>query len=320
VTLAASGGGHFDLLFALAGVVPRAHREWVTVPGPRSRALTKTGERVNTVPTFDSSHLNWKNPLRSIVLALRLRPDIVLTSGAGVVLTFTLVARLLGAQVVFVETMARVSGPSRTGSILARIATLHIVQWPELVRLFPEARLCRPVLLPRRVTLQRSGAGTFVSVGTHSEPFDRLLEMVDIGLDRGLLPGPCRVQAGTSSFTSPRMDTHSVLPPSEFAAGLAGSRYIIGHCGAGLIASALSAGRRPIIVARRSELHEHVDNHQTQLAKKLAELDLVVCVETSIDADAVRAADQPLAGVDAFADLPEADALLNAYLSPLWRD
>lgn len=315
VVYAASGGGHFDLLFALSEAASKPQRRWVTVEGPRSRMLREGGERVSTLPPFDAAHVNYRNPLRSIVLALRLRPQVVVTSGAGVVVTFVIVCWLLGARVAFLETMARVFSPSRAGSIVSRIAGLHVVQWPELASLFPRARLCRPVLLPRRIALVPSGAGTFVSLGTHSQPHDRLLKMVDGGLRAGVLPGPCLVQAGSSSFRSSRMESVPAMAPAEFAAALAGARYIVGHCGAGFIASTLSAGRRPIIVARRSQLGEHVDDHQVQLATRLADLGLVVSADGAIDADAAQAADAPLVSDDMFDGMPEASDVLRSFLA-----
>jgi UDP-N-acetylglucosamine transferase subunit ALG13 len=253
----------------------------------------------------------------SFVLAFRLRPKVVITSGAGVVLTFSLVSWLLGARIVFVETMARVSTPSRTGAVLARLATLHIVQWPELCDRFPRANLCRPVLLPRTATLVPSGSGTFVSVGTHPSPFDRLLLMVDDGLSNGALPRPCLVQAGTSRFCSPRMEMTPTFTAEEFGTKLRDARYVVGHCGAGLITSALAAGRRPIIVARASAMSEHVDDHQNQLAVKLAALGLAVNAKDGINSEIVDAADAPLALGTLFDGLPDASALILKYMGDL---
>jgi UDP-N-acetylglucosamine--N-acetylmuramyl-(pentapeptide) pyrophosphoryl-undecaprenol N-acetylglucosamine transferase len=316
--LAASGGGHFSLLDALADVIPQEHREWVTVPGPRGQALTRQGETLVTLPPTDASHLDLTNPIRSVVAAFKLRPQVVVSSGAGVVLTFVLTCWLLGARVVFLETMARVSSPSRTGRILGHLATLHVVQWPELRRLFPSAVLCRPVLLPRVFGHGSAGIGTFVSVGTHSESFDRLLQSVDVALQEGILPQPCIAQVGPSRFSSPRMSTAGTVAPSVFNENIANSGYVIGHCGAGLISGALRAGRRPMVMARRAERGEHVDDHQLQLAEKLSELGLVVPIEGAIDAEAIRSASSPLDTPESFAHLPEARDLIEEYLSPLW--
>jgi UDP-N-acetylglucosamine--N-acetylmuramyl-(pentapeptide) pyrophosphoryl-undecaprenol N-acetylglucosamine transferase len=317
VVFAASGGGHFTLLDALSGVAPQSVRQWVTVEGPRSRALTAQGETVFTIPTFDAQHLNLRNPICGIVAALRLRPRVVISSGAGVVLSFVLTSWLLGARIVFIETMARVTAPSRTGQILALITSLHIVQWPELRRRLPKAVLCRPVLIPKGVDAQLPGEGTFVSVGTHSQPFDRLLRAVDTARARELLPAPCIAQVGPSRVSSSRWSGAGTLSPSEFEGRVAGAQYVVGHCGAGLIAAALRAGRRPIVMARRASLHEHVDDHQLQLAAKLADCDLVVHVTDAFDAQAISRASQPLRLDQTFPGLPEAEDVIRGYLASM---
>jgi UDP-N-acetylglucosamine transferase subunit ALG13 len=302
----------------VADVVPVNDRQWVTVDGPRSRALRAGGERVSTVATFDSQHLNVRNPLLGILLATRLRPQVIVSSGAGVVLTFVLVSWLLGARVIFIETMARVTTPSRTGRILARISTLHVVQWPELLTRFPRAILCRPVLLPAQVAEVHDGDGTFVSVGTHPDSFDRLLAAVNAALSEGVLPSPCVAQIGPSRWRSQRATTAPDFTPSEFDDHVRAAQYVVGHCGAGLVATALRLGRRPIVMARRAALNEHVDDHQLQLAGKLAALGLVVNVEERIDEAAMRRANEPLDLEGTFSGLTEVHDLLTSYLAPLW--
>ena len=174
------------------------------------------------------------------------------------------------------------------------------------------------MLLPRQARRRSPEAvGTFVSLGTHTQPFDRLLALVDEALHAGRLPAPCAVQSGVSSLQSPRMELAPVLAPSEFASRLSAARYVVGHCGAGLISSALTAGHRPIVAARLRELGEHVDDHQVQLADKLAELGLVVRAEDGIDSATLREADRPLELIGAFEGLPEAETLLRSELTRL---
>jgi UDP-N-acetylglucosamine transferase subunit ALG13 len=301
------------MLFAISPAVT-VKRQWLTVDGPRSQSLREAGEEVHTVPTFDLDHFNFSNPLQSAILALKLRPRFVVTTGAGVVFTFAFLSWLFGAKVIFVETMARVSEPSKTGAALARIARLHIVQWPELKRHFPRAKLCRPALLPDHVELDVTGRGTFVSLGTHPEPFERLLDMVDAALVAGLLPGPCVVQ-GKAASRSPRMRYVDTMTPVEFQKVLGASRYVVGHAGAGFVSTALAHGRRPIVLPRLSSHGEHVDDHQLQLARKLAQLGLVVSAANGLSAETVAAVDEPLSNDDVFAGLPAATDLISRCLA-----
>ena len=64
----------------------------------------------------------------------------MLTTGAGVAVPFAWVARLRGASVVYVESLARIEGPSLTYRLIAPIASRRYVQWPELADALPGAR------------------------------------------------------------------------------------------------------------------------------------------------------------------------------------
>ena len=44
---------------------------------------------------------------------------------------------------------------------------------------------------------------------------------------------------------------------------------MIAHCGTGIGLSALQAGMIPVLVTRRPEWREHVDDHQSQIAQFL---------------------------------------------------
>jgi UDP-N-acetylglucosamine:LPS N-acetylglucosamine transferase len=68
----------------------------------------------------------------------RERPDLMLSTGAGVAVPFGLVGRVLGIPFVFIETATRVRQPSLTGRIMYRLASRFFYQWPELSRSYPK--------------------------------------------------------------------------------------------------------------------------------------------------------------------------------------
>src|SRR5579875_3400843 len=99
VALAASPGGHVDLLIALAPAVAGCERIWVLPAGARRDALAAAGERTSAVRIFGSSPRRLLGNLRDAGRSLRgARPDLVLTSGAGVVVPYCLLARAFGAR------------------------------------------------------------------------------------------------------------------------------------------------------------------------------------------------------------------------------
>jgi UDP-N-acetylglucosamine:LPS N-acetylglucosamine transferase len=126
--LVCSSGGHFDRL-------------WVTFDKSDARSLLAT-ERV--VFAYGPTNRSIKNLLRNLLLAWRVvrvaRPKAMLTTGAGVAVPFAWVARLYGARVVYVESLARIDGPSLSYRLIAPVAERRYVQWPELAQVLPGSR------------------------------------------------------------------------------------------------------------------------------------------------------------------------------------
>ena len=136
---------------------------------------------------------------------------------------------------------------------------------------------------------------SFVSLGNATQPFPRLLEAT--GQAQALLPRPLIVQHGA---TSPApldgvADTllHPFISMTDFETHMATARLLILHAGAGSVLHAVRAGKRPIVMPRRQHLGEHVDDHQLDFARTLAQSGHVLLAETA--ADLPRAIAQALA-------------------------
>lgn len=61
------------------------------------------------------------------------------------------------------------------------------------------------------------------------------------------------------------------------------SKVLVIHAGAGSIVTALRLGRRPIVVPRRAEYGEHVNDHQIELARQVARTGRILLVEDIAD-------------------------------------
>ncbi|RIX26621.1 glycosyltransferase [Amnibacterium setariae] len=114
-----------------------------------------------------------------------------------------------------------------------------------------------------------SAVSVVVSLGTDHHRFDRLVSWVEdwavsMGSDVDLF-----VQRGTSR--PPRFGTHVVMVSREEML----NRYrdadvVITQVGPGTILDVASVGRIPIVVPRRPDLGEHVDEHQIRFGRFIA--------------------------------------------------
>jgi beta-1,4-N-acetylglucosaminyltransferase len=127
----------------------------------------------------------------------------------------------------------------------------------------------------------------FVTVGTHHQPFHRLLGAVaslapldEIVVQHGDAPAPPEADLAVA-----------YLSPSEIEGYVDRARAVVMHAGVGSFVVAWRAGHVPVMVPRLRRHGEHVDDHQAQLVRALEREHKIVAV-WDIDrlADAVQAA------------------------------
>ncbi|HEY1369613.1 MAG TPA: hypothetical protein VGF23_20980 [Gaiellaceae bacterium] len=139
--LVCSTGGHLLQLCALRDMWEGFSRAWVTFDKSDARSLL-ADERVYFA--HGPTNRSIKNLLRNLVLAWRVvgavRPRVFVTTGAGVAVPFAWIARLRGATVVYVESLARIDGPSLSYRLIAPVAHRRYVQWPDLAESLPRTR------------------------------------------------------------------------------------------------------------------------------------------------------------------------------------
>jgi UDP-N-acetylglucosamine--N-acetylmuramyl-(pentapeptide) pyrophosphoryl-undecaprenol N-acetylglucosamine transferase len=314
VHLACSRGGHFDLLLNVQDAFAGCRVVWITQRSDRADALRRSGAEVHSLGEYHRGKVSGGLSAfrRSLQLVLRHRPRLVVTSGAGIVVPYCLLARLVGAKVVFVETSARVRGASSSGRVLSRIATSVVAQWEEMRTVYPRATIVRSSVVRSLAEEPATvGAGTFVGVGTHSQPFDRILALVDRALQLGLLPQPALAQIGPAAYEMCHADAREFLTADEMESAIQAARYVVCHAGTGSISTALRAGRRPLVLPRLERYGEHFDDHQQQIVDKLGSLDLVVPLNDEIVTAHLERADRPLRLPTELEHLPPLVAILR---------
>lgn len=140
--LVASSGGHLAQLLALRPWWEKHRRTWVTFDTPVARS-TLEGE--NVVSAFHPTTRNVPNAVRNLRLAGRvmaeLRPDLVVSTGAGLAAPFFLIARNLSVPSIYLEVYDRVDTATLTGRMCRPLASAFCVQWPEQLDLYPGAEL-----------------------------------------------------------------------------------------------------------------------------------------------------------------------------------
>jgi len=79
------------------------------------------------------------NGLRSLLIFIRQRPKIVLSTGSGIALSTCMLGKIFGSKIIYIESGARVVGPSKTGKFMYKYADVFYVQWKSMLKVYPNA-------------------------------------------------------------------------------------------------------------------------------------------------------------------------------------
>lgn len=142
--LAFSPGGHFaELERALEGI-DFDDRHYLTFRS--ARPLKLAGPVHFVAHPRRQVGATLVNFWQSYWLLRRLRPQIVISTGADVAVPVFVLARCFGIPTIFIETGGSLE-PTLAGRLCYRFADLFIVQWPERLQVFPRAQLADGLLL-----------------------------------------------------------------------------------------------------------------------------------------------------------------------------
>lgn len=111
----------------------------------------------------------------------------------------------------------------------------------------------------------------FVPLGTQAMDFTRCLRMLDDMIQHYDIKEEVIVQMGNSNYHSDNFKIVAFLPEEEFKKYIADASVVISHAGSGALFYAIKNHKKLIAVARLKKYHEMVDDHQTELTRKLSE-------------------------------------------------
>ena len=111
----------------------------------------------------------------------------------------------------------------------------------------------------------------FVTVGTHEQPFNRLIRYIDKMKEKGLIREEVIIQTGYSTYEPRYCRFSKLFPYSEMCRFVKEARIVITHGGPSSFIMPLQEGKIPIVVPRQKRYGEHVNNHQLEFCRAIEE-------------------------------------------------
>ena len=157
----------------------------------------------------------------------------------------------------------------------------------------------------------------FVTVGTHEQPFNRLVKKVDELKREGIIKEDVIIQTGFSTYEPMHCEWRKLISYQQMVKNVADARIVITHGGPASFIMPLQIGKTPIVVPRQHQFNEHVNDHQVEFAESVAQrMGTIISVEDiNTLGDIITNYDQIVAGMRH--DMSSNNAKFNEELEKL---
>lgn len=142
ICFAGSSGGHFEQLMMLKPLMEK-YESFVMTEKTGYQVLDRNQKvyymgQINRKEILVPVKLLW-NIIKSFYIFFREKPDIVICTGVLAMIPICRIAKLCGKKLIYIESFAKVTSPTRTGRYLYKYADCFYVQWKSMIDVYPDA-------------------------------------------------------------------------------------------------------------------------------------------------------------------------------------
>lgn len=146
VLFISSTGGHLNELLQLAPLFEKYDYKIITEKDKANEKLKEQyGEKLYFLPYGTRAKLftyifkYFYLCLKTIYLYFKIRPQVIVTTGTHTAGPMCYLGKIFGSKIIYIETFANKNKKTATGRLIYPIADLFIVQWEEMLKLYPKA-------------------------------------------------------------------------------------------------------------------------------------------------------------------------------------
>jgi UDP-N-acetylglucosamine--N-acetylmuramyl-(pentapeptide) pyrophosphoryl-undecaprenol N-acetylglucosamine transferase len=286
ICLAANSGGHLNQLLQLKPLYNKHDHFFITDKNSFSEELAAT-ENIYFVEKFVIKEVFQKyqflrpvkNIFQSFLAIIRERPDVIITSGAGVALGALLICKMMFIRTIFIESIARTHEPSTFGRVIGKRSDLVLVQWKPLLEYYRNAVHAGLIFNFKDIKCSSTKIKKiFITVGTYHLQFDRIFKEMDSLIKSRAVGSEVIAQIGASTYIPRNYEYFDYCGQTRLHELVGQSDLIICQGGSGSIMDSLMRGKKVISIPRLREFNEFFDDHQLQIVGELERLKLIIAV------------------------------------------
>ena len=145
VLFISSTGGHLNELLQLRSLFNKYNTYIITEKTKSTVNLKYKYNKVNYLVYGTKDHMltyPFKflyNCFKSLFLYLKIRPKVIVTTGTHTAVPICYIGKIFGTKIIYIETFANSSTKTLSGRLIYPIANTFIVQWKDMLKLYPKA-------------------------------------------------------------------------------------------------------------------------------------------------------------------------------------
>jgi len=139
ICLACSVGGHLEQIMKLHNFYERHDYYFLTFYRKFIHNLVKKEKVYFLKDPSRNPIAMFINIFQSFLVFLREKPDVIISTGAGVAVPTCYIGWFFRKKVIFIEDWCVVDKPSLSGRLVYPIAHLFLVQWKQLLKYYTKA-------------------------------------------------------------------------------------------------------------------------------------------------------------------------------------
>ena len=146
VLFISSTGGHLSELLQLSPLFEKYDYHIITEKDEANKALKeKYGEKIDFLPYGTRSKLfsyifkYFYLCIKTIYYYFKIKPEVIITTGTHTAGPMCILGKIFRSKIIYIETFANRNKKTATGRLIYKIADLFIVQWEEMLKLYPKA-------------------------------------------------------------------------------------------------------------------------------------------------------------------------------------
>ena len=145
VLFISSTGGHLDELMELKPMFEKYDYHIVTEKTKSTLSFKNKFPKRMSYLVYGTKEQPFTYPFKllcncfkSLFIYLKHKPKYIISTGAHTAGPMCCLGKLLGSKIIYIETFANSKTKSITGSLVYKFADLFIVQWEDMLKLYPK--------------------------------------------------------------------------------------------------------------------------------------------------------------------------------------